>query len=407
MHEPADEVVGDLPHREQHPHAARVPTGRALLPLLAVEAARDLGAGAGRDPGQPVDEPPPLLGQRQLAEARLGDVVAVDEQVRPRLPEQLVQQRRVVDRPPREPGRTAAGVVVGPTRSAGRSATGGRASSDRSPLAASTIVSRRSRTRTSASLRAARSSARAAVRSAWDARRSSRACRRSSSARAFASSAASWTARASSAARRPSLRARSASDRSRRSSRWSPPSCSCAARASSRAAVASARDRSTSTWARSSRARSCAASGSGTTSCTGRSSGHRGDPRSQAPAAAASDALGRLLHVRADLGRQLGVRLRPDPRDPGAERVLLQGGPERSGAGRRTTSRGEPVHGAQRRGDLGRLGRAQCVRGDLHEGRPQGGRHVDPLVGCPARAAHAQHPRRRTARRGPARTPGG
>ena len=91
--EPTDEVVGDLPDGEQDADAARVAAGRVLLALLTVEAARHLGAGAGGDHGEPVDEPATLVGQGQLPEPGLRDVVAVDHQVRPRLAQQLVEQQ--------------------------------------------------------------------------------------------------------------------------------------------------------------------------------------------------------------------------------------------------------------------------------------------------------------------------
>ena len=173
VHEPADQVVGDLADREQHPHAPRVGHRRRAWPSWPSKQHVTSAPVRAATPASPSTRRRRCSASVQLAEARLRDVVAVDDQVRPRLAQQLVEQRGVVDGPAARAGTRRARSAPGrrgrpgaPPPAAGRARSAGR-----SP--ASTMVSSSSRTRTSASLRAARSSARAAVRSAADARRSS------------------------------------------------------------------------------------------------------------------------------------------------------------------------------------------------------------------------------------------
>src|SRR4051812_45221575 len=95
-HELADEVVGGLAGRaEQHAYAAGRLHGDRRVQLRAVEHNGHLGLGLGVQDADAGDETGPLVRQRELAVAGLGDVVAVDDEVYLRQHEELVEQRRV------------------------------------------------------------------------------------------------------------------------------------------------------------------------------------------------------------------------------------------------------------------------------------------------------------------------
>src|SRR5207248_6059074 len=110
--QPPDQLVGGLPLAgEEDPDAAwggRQPDHA----LGAVEDHGDLRAGLRGQPAQAVDQAAALLLQRDLREAGLGDVVAVDDQVRLGQAQQPVQPGRVV-------GFQRAGLVLAGTGPAG------------------------------------------------------------------------------------------------------------------------------------------------------------------------------------------------------------------------------------------------------------------------------------------------